>query len=185
MNQISQQDPDVYTYIRQPLRRYTFESNGIKVWVQWHCCGKKVLNLFAGPTRLDNCNEVTNDLDALLKTTYHMDALDCVKMLAKEGETFDVVLLDPPYSYRKSMEMYHGNQNSRFKQILDVIPKILTAKGKVITFGYHSRVLSGKRGFYTRELCIISHGGAQHDTLVAVEERINEPLTFVPKKAEE
>jgi 23S rRNA G2069 N7-methylase RlmK/C1962 C5-methylase RlmI len=101
-----------------------------------------------------------------------MDALDCAKMFREKGELFDVVLLDPPYSYRKSMELYNGNKNSRFKQLLDVIRDILTPHGGVITFGYHSRVMSGKRGFRVREICLISHGGAQHDTIAVVEERV-------------
>ncbi len=87
-------------------------------------------------------------------------------------ELFDVILLDPPYSYRKSMELYNGNKNSRFKQLLDVIPDILTPHGWVITFGYHSRVMGEKRGFRVREICLISHGGAQHDTIASVEERV-------------
>jgi 23S rRNA G2069 N7-methylase RlmK/C1962 C5-methylase RlmI len=101
-----------------------------------------------------------------------MDALDCAKRLIELGELYDVILLDPPYSYRKSMELYNGHKNSRFKQLLDVLPDILTPPGWVITFGYHSRVMSASRGFRIREICLISHGGAQHDTVATVEERI-------------
>jgi hypothetical protein len=89
-----------------------------------------------------------------------------------DGKLYDVILLDPPYSYRKSMELYNGHKNSRFKQLLDVLPDILTPPGWVITFGYHSRVMSASRGFRIREICLISHGGAQHDTVATVEERI-------------
>lgn len=173
-----QKQPINYTYLRQPLKRYTFMVNGIKSWVESYCRGQRVLNLFAGPTRLEDCVEVTNDLNMDISTTYHMDALECIKLLADKCETFDVVLLDPPYSYRKSMEMYNGNQNSRFKQILDIVPKILKDTGKVITFGYHSRVMSGRRGFRIYDLCIISHGGAQHDTLASVEVRLNKRLSL-------
>ena len=101
-----------------------------------------------------------------------MDALECVKMFREKGELFDVILLDPPYSYRKSMELYNGHKNSRFKQLLDVLPDILTSQGWVITFGYHSRVMGYSRGFRIREICLISHGGAQHDTIASVEMRI-------------
>ena len=132
-----------------------------------------MLNLFAGPTRLMGCIEVANDIDPNVPCTiFQMDALDCAKNLGQKGELFDVILLDPPYSYRKSMELYNGHKNSRFKQLLDVLPDILTPKGWVITFGYHSRVMSASRGFRIREICLISHGGAQHDTIASVEERI-------------
>jgi hypothetical protein len=61
--------------------------------------------------------------------------------------------------FGKSIE-YAGNQNSRFKKLLDVIPDLLAVDGWVITFGYHSRVMGTKRGFVIREVCLISHGGS-------------------------
>ena len=162
-----------FTYLRQPLNRYTFKAPKTKAWVEEHCKGKYVLNLFAGPTRLNGCIEVANDIDPTCRVLYfQMDALDCAKHLRERGELFDVILLDPPYSYRKSMELYNGHKNSRFKQLLDVLPDILTPLGWVITFGYHSRVMGASRGFRIREICLISHGGAQHDTIASVEERI-------------
>lgn len=167
----------IFTYLQQPLNRYTFKAPKTKAWVEKQCQGKTVLNLFAGPTRLDRCIEVTNDLDTNFKTHLNMDALDCVKERIESHASYEVVLLDPPYSYRKSMEKYNGNLNSCFKQILDLLPEILTLNGWVITFGYHSRVMSGKRGFAVREICLISHGGAQHDTIATVEERIKEAIT--------
>ncbi len=161
-----------FTYLRQPLNRYAFKSPKTKAWVEEQCKGKYVLNLFACPTRLMGCIEIANDIDDVPCTLFRMDALDCVKYLWERGELFDVILLDPPYSYRKSMELYNGHKNSRFKQLLDVLPEILTPRGWVITFGYLSRVMSGKRGFRVREICLISHGGAQHDTIASVEERV-------------
>ena len=162
-----------FTYLRQPLNRYTFKAPKIKAWVEEHCQSKHVLNLFAGPTRLVGCIEVANDIDPNMPCTlFRMDALECAKYLGERGELFDVILLDPPYSYRKSMELYNGHKNSRFKQLLDVLPDILTPLGWVITFGYHSRVMGASRGFRIREICLISHGGAQHDTIAAVEMRI-------------
>jgi hypothetical protein len=162
-----------FTYLQQPLNRYTFKAPKVRAWVEQYCKGLVVLNLFAGPTRLAGCIEFSNDLDPSFATTFHLDALDCVNLLRCNRERkFDRIVIDPPYSYRKSMALYHGNKNSRFKKVLDLIPEILTPKGLVITFGYHSNVMSKKRGFAIREILLISHGGAQHDTIVSVEERI-------------
>ena len=55
-----------------------------------------------------------------------------------ERPKFDTVILDPPYSYRKSMEMYNGNLNSKFKLIADNLPRIVTLTARIISFGYHS-----------------------------------------------
>jgi hypothetical protein len=163
-----------FTYLKQPLNKYTFNSPKTREFVIQHCKGK-TLNLFAGkhPLSLYGVDEVRVDVDPSMELlTYVMDALDFVKFATKTGLKFDTVVLDPPYSYRKSMELYNGNLNSRFKQVLDCIPDILNPDGTVITFGYHSSVMSGKRGFETVEICLISHGGAQHDTIVSVEKRI-------------
>lgn len=167
----------IFTYLKQPLNKYTFLAPKTRAWVEQQCEGQVTLNLFAGPTRLTGCMEVTNDLNSELETTYHMDALDLVKKLTAEKKKFNRIVLDPPYAYRKSMECYRGNSiASRFKQLLDLIPVILEQDGRVITFGYHSSAMSKKRGFQIREICLISHGGAQHDTIVSVEERINQIL---------
>lgn len=165
----------VFTYLRQPLNRYTFKAPKTRAWVEAHCQGKLVLNLFAGPTRLEGCREITNDLNPEFNTDYQMDALQCVNFFCDRNMDFDVVLIDGPYSYRKSMELYEGHKNSRFKRIIDVVPEILRPNGIVITFGYHSSVMSGKRGFAIQEICLISHGGAQHDTIATVERRIKPP----------
>ena len=52
-----------FTYLRQPLNRYTFKAPKTRAWVEEQCKGKCVLNLFAGPTRLNGCMEVANDID--------------------------------------------------------------------------------------------------------------------------
>lgn len=163
-----------FTYLRQPLNKYTFKAPKIRAWVEEQCKGQFTLNLFAGSTQLHGFPIITNDLDEAFPSSYHMDALDCVNMLIKEGVKVKRVIIDPPYSYRKSMELYKGNLNSRFKQLLDAIPEVLTPDGWVITFGYCSSVMSKKRGFAIREICLISHGGAQHDTIATVEKRIKE-----------
>jgi hypothetical protein len=174
-----------FTRICQPLNKYTFKAPKIKAWVEKHLGDNElVLNLFAGPTRLDNCRrEVRVDLDPEMKPEFIMDALDFVRWW-KEKVTvpkygcllfpkFNKIILDPPYSYRKSMELYKGNRNSRFKQILDILPDILAEGGQIITFGYHSSVMSKKRGFKIVEICLFSHGGAQRDTLSIVEDKLD------------
>lgn len=170
-----------FTYLKQPLNKYTFKAPKTKEWVENHCFGDNILNLFAGETQLTmlpHQKETRVDADSTLKhLDYCSDALDFVKIAKEKGMKWDTILLDPPYAYRKSMECYKGNViASRFKQLLDLIPNILTEEGRVITFGYHSVAMSKKRGFKIRELCLISHGGAQHDTIVTIEERINQIL---------
>ena len=163
-----------FTYLRTPLYRYTFRNKKIRKWVESHVEGK-VLNLFAGKYRL-NCDEVRNDIREDMDADYHMDALDFVKywscvVNAYEGEKFGTIILDPPYAYRKSMEMYDGALSSRFNQVKNEIQKILRPNGIVITFGYHSNSMGKKRGYEQEHILLMSHGGAIHDTIAIIERK--------------
>ena len=174
MSIISSSNNIIFSYMKQPLNKYTFKAPQVKKWIEEHCKDKLVLNLFAGPTRLLGCTEITNDLDESFGTMHNSDALDLVIRWIRTNPKYevDVIILDPPYSYRKSMELYNGHRNSRFKRLLDIIPIILKPYGKVITFGYHASVMGKNRGFRVKEILIVYHSGAQHSTLATVEERI-------------
>ncbi|QKJ32836.1 hypothetical protein HQ865_24795 [Mucilaginibacter mali] len=154
-----------FDHIRCPLHRYTFSVKAIRHWVEQTCEGR-VLNLFAGETRL-NVNEVRNDLDPDMPADFHEDAL--IFLRGWTGEAFNTILLDPPYAYRKSMELYKGMICSPFRQLKDAIPACLAPNGLVITFGYHSIVMGVNRGFTLECLALFSHGGAIHDTIAAAE----------------
>ena len=151
--------------IRTNLSRYTFDSKKIKSWVENNASGK-VLNLFAGRNYLD-LEEVRNDVDPEANADYNMDAVDFVR--SWQGDFFDTVIVDPPYSYRKSMEMYNGNYSSRFKQLADELPRLLNPGAGVISFGYHSTFMGAVRDFDLETLCVFAHGGSQHCTIGIVE----------------
>ncbi len=160
-------DLPVMDYMKTGLGRYTFANRRIREWVEGNCKGL-VLNLFAGETKL-NVNEVRNDLREDALAEHHKDAL----CFAHEwdGEKFDTVVMDPPYSYRKSMEMYAGKVTSPFNALKDAVCRILKDDGRVITFGYHSVSMGKKRGFIQSRILLMSHGGAIHDTIAVVEDR--------------
>jgi hypothetical protein len=82
------------------------------------------------------------------------------------------VILDPPYSFRKSMEMYEGKITSPFNALKDKIMKIINPKASIITFGYHSVCMGKKRNFIQEKILLMYHGGAIHDT-IAVKEKLN------------
>lgn len=158
-----------FEHIRCPLHRYTFSVRPIRQWVERHCEGK-VLNLFAGQTLLA-VDELRNDLDPDMPADFHLDALAFVR--GWRGDRFNTILLDPPYAFRKSMELYRGHVCSPFRQLKDEIPHILAPNGLVITFGYHSVVMGTQRGFITERIALFSHGGAIHDTIAVLERRRN------------
>lgn len=154
-----------FDLIRCPLHRYTFSVKAIRSWVEQTCEGR-VLNLFAGQTELA-VDETRNDLDPEMPAGYHLDALEFLRSWT--GGKFNTILLDPPYAYRKSMELYKGIVCSPFRQLKDAIPNCLEPRGLVITFGYHSVVMGRNRQFQLERLALFSHGGAIHDTIASVE----------------
>jgi hypothetical protein len=155
-----------FTYMQTTLNRYTFSNKRIKKWVEDNCEGL-VLNLFAGKTKL-NLAETRVDSNPDMLADYHMDALQFLRDYNYKTR-FSTVLLDPPYAYRKSMEMYEGHVASPFKQLKDEIPKVLHSGGIVITFGYHSVSMGKGRGFEVEHILLMSHGGAIHDTIATIE----------------
>jgi len=154
-------------FIKCPLNKYTFSVQPIREWVEKQCEGL-TLNLFSGPTEL-LVNEIRNDVDKEMSADYHKDALQFLREWG--GKKFNTILLDPPYAYRKSMEMYKGHVCSPFKQLKDEIENVISDNGKVITFGYHSISMGEKRRFILERICLFSHGGAIHDTIASVERR--------------
>lgn len=158
-------------YMKTPLNKYTFSIKPIRIWIERNSKGK-TLNLFAGKTRL-RLHETRVDSDKTMDADYYMDAYDFVKQCK---DKFDTIILDPPYAYRKSIEMYNGHKASRFNQIKDLIPRLLNEKGIVITCGYHSVSMGNRRGFKQDKVLLISHGGAIHDTIFTIETKGKEDL---------
>jgi hypothetical protein len=152
----------IIDYIKCPLNKYTFSVKPIRDWVVSQCNGD-VLNLFAGKTKLP-VNELRIDSNPEMVADIYMDAFDYVNQCQ---DSFDTIILDPPYAYRKSMEMYSGNKMSRFNALKNLLPKICS--GKIITFGYHSVSMGKNRGFEQERVLLLSHGGAIHDTIAVVE----------------
>jgi len=160
--------------IKTNLRRYTFENKKIKKWTEDQCNKNGItLNLFAGKTKL-NIKEIRNDIDIIVNAKYQYDALDFIKFWKNKhnNKKFSTVILDPPYSFRKAIEMYKGNYSSRFKRIADVLPDIITKNANIISFGYHSSFLGKKRGYKLLKMCVFAHGGAQHCTIAIVEKHL-------------
>lgn len=154
-----------FDYLKVPLHKMTFSRKPIREWVEAQSV-PIVLNLFAGETRLQ-IDEVRNDMREEMVAEYHLDALEFVTTW--EGDKFNTVILDPPYAYRKSMEMYGGAVSSAFNQVKNRVCDILNVGGRVITFGYHSISMGKGRGFHQERILLMSHGGAIHDTIATVE----------------
>ena len=101
-----------FTYLSQPPKKWTFEQPKLKLWVEKWSTGK-VLNLFAGMTRL-NLDEFRVDCNKEMDADWYGDAYEFVTTTDKK---FNTIILDPPYSIRKSREKYNGNYIGSFTKI--------------------------------------------------------------------
>lgn len=158
-------------YLNQPPRKYTFEQPKLRQWVEKWCKGK-VLNLFAGKTKL-NIDEYRVDIDKEMVADYYGDAYEFVKNTKMK---FDTIILDPPYNLRKAREKYKGNYIGSFTKIKNELSKLLGIEGRIITLGYDSIGMSKSRGFSKIAICLICHNGDHQDTIGVIEEKIQDEL---------
>ena len=122
---------------------------------------------------------ITNDLNCEYDTTYHLDALDFLKMF--EDDSVDGVLYDPPFSPRQVSECYKGfgidvtsetTRSSFWSRHKKEISRIVKSGGKVISCGWNSGEIGKTNGFEISRILLVAHGGWHNDTIVTVETKI-------------
>ena len=139
-------------------------------------CQQVIVDPFANGCKIGT---ITNELNPKFDTTYHLDALDFLKLLGDESA--DVVLYDPPYSLRQVKECYEGvgvtvtaehTKASWRAKHLDEIARILKPGGVCLCFGWNSNGVGKKRGFEMIEVLLVAHGGSKNDTICTVERKV-------------
>lgn len=154
--------------MEQPPKRYTFEQPKLKKWVEKWCKGK-VLNLFAGRTKL-LVNEVRVDMDINMPADFHMEAEAFIFYCIQNHKKFNTIVLDPPYSLRKAREKYEGRYIGSFTKIKNLLSKLLKPGGRIITLGYSTVGMSRSRGFKKIAICVICNNGDFDNTAGIVED---------------
>lgn len=156
----------------------TFTISPIKKLLERYTKGKDkvIVDPFANDCKIGT---ITNDLNSKFDTTYHLDALDFLKLL--DDESADIVLYDPPYSLRQVKECYEGvgitvtaehTKSSWRAKHLDEIARILKPNGICMCFGWNTNGVGKKRGFEMIEILVVAHGGSKNDTLCTVERKL-------------
>lgn len=155
--------------------KHTFLIQPIKELVDKYIHGYSI-DPFANECKIAN---VTNDIDNSYDTSFHMDAIDFLKIFA--DESVDTVLYDPPYSPRQVSESYKKlgmsvnmktTQASYWAKQKAEISRIVAKNGIVISCGWNSGGIGKKYGFEIQEILLVPHGGAHNDTIVVVEKKI-------------
>lgn len=153
----------------------TFDIKPIKELIEKYIYGV-VIDPFANKNRLAT---ITNDLDTIYDTDYHMDALDFLRMF--DNNSVDCVLYDPPYSPRQVSECYSKlgktvdmktTQASYWSNQKKEISRIVKKNGIIITCSWNSGGIGKKYGFEIIEILLVAHGGWHNDTIVTVDRKI-------------
>lgn len=163
-----------FAYIEAPPDKWTFSPDSVRKYVEGHLQGR-VLNLFAGETKLRHDKEVVRvDIDDARDADYHFDAMNVDEHF--EDNAFGTVILDPPYNVRKSREKYNQELKLKFTIIRDKVTPLVKPGGKVLSFGYDSTGMSKSRGFEKEEIALLNHKGTHDDTICVVERMGNANL---------
>lgn len=151
----------------------TFDVPPIGEFVSRHLRGISV-DPFARNKRLATH---TNDLNPQTAAFHHMDAVDFLEMLARQGIKADTIILDPPYSPRQISECYaaaglkagmRDTQNAAlYSRVRSAARKLCSAGTTVLSFGWNSAGMG--KGFKPVELLLVAHGGAHNDTICVAE----------------
>lgn len=123
--------------------------------------------------------EITNDLNPEMQTRYHMKADVFLKSL--DGQLFEGVLFDPPYSLRQVKECYEqvGIKNLTPHET-NYFPsderrlagRLIKNNGLAICCGWSSQGIGKMYGFHIIEILLVCHGRLHNDTIVTVERKI-------------
>ena len=138
---------------------------------------EKWIDPFAGNNSPANYR---NDLNPDVKTLWHLEAIDFVRLMNKDNVLFDGCLFDPPYSPRQIKECYDGfglkaNTKATFyPKVKDELALVIKPNGIAISFGWNSNGFGKCRGFELIEVLLIAHGGSHNDTIVTIERKVNQ-----------
>lgn len=162
--------------------KHTFTIKPIKILVEstinkYRTMNKKtvIIDPFANNSKIAT---ITNDLDPIYDTDYHMDALEFLKIFP--DCSVDIILYDPPYTPRQVSESYtklgytvnmETTQTSYWTKQKKEISRVVKPKGIVISCGYNTNGIGKKLGFHINEILLVAHGGDHNDTMVTVEEK--------------
>ena len=164
---INNNDIMKFTYLAQPPKKWTFEQPKLKEWIENNCKGK-VLNLFAGKTKL-NVDEFRVDIS----DEHNPDlVIEAYKFVTTTNMRFDTIIFDPPYNLRKSREKYgEGRYIGSLTKIKNELSRILNDNGIIIHLGYDSVGMGKTRGYNKIGICLICHNGDHNDTICLIDKK--------------
>ena len=120
------------------IGRWTFQTKKVRDEVLKHTNGR-VLNAFAGKTKLSDykrgLTEVRNDINPLRPADYHFDAVEIGDVF--DDESFDAVVLDPPFDQTQSDEHYEGMHARDMADVRKAVAPLVKPGGVIVELGWN------------------------------------------------
>jgi len=162
-------------YIQASDHPFTFQVEPVREWIIKRLHDHKVLNLFAGKTKLID-NEFRVDLSNEFKPHFHGSAGYYLDLCILNSIFYDIIIWDPPWNDRKSKEFYNGRMIGKFTKIKNKAVYCLPIGGIIISAGYEISNFGESRGMKLVEILIVNPGGEKRPYFITVEEKIEEKL---------
>lgn len=155
-------------YMEASCLKYTFQDRIVKKEVESLAIGR-VLNLFAGPTRLNIGDIIYVDSNPDMEPDVVMTAENFLKLCYRNGVVFDTIIWDPPWDERKSKEKYEGNYIGKFQKLKNLAVLCLREGGRIISMGWQATYFGRIRGMDILDLVIFDPKGEQRPFLMSTE----------------
>jgi len=164
------------------INRWTFQTKKVRDVLLPYLKGR-VLNAFAGKTQLKNykrgITEIRNDLDPDRVADYHVDAADLGEMF--DEDSFDVVVLDPPFDQTQSEEHYDGFHARDMGDVRKEVSPLVKPGGVIVEFGWSLWGTADYFDGWEREEKLLFRRGIpdRRPVLMTADRRVNQTLERV------
>ena len=161
--------PNRHTFLIPPIKELVYKYGGdFKGWI----------DPFAGE---NSPADITNDLNPMKPTKYHLKADDFLSQLTGE---FNGALFDPPYSLRQLKECYGDIGVKLMQDETNYFPtkerrlcgKLIKMGGVSISCGWNSQGMGKEAGFEIIEILLVAHGRSHNDTIITVERKFTSEI---------
>lgn len=155
------------------IGKWTFGTRMVREVVERHLRGD-VLNACAGKTRLDvpNCEIETNDINPEIDSDHSVDVRGVNEHF--EPESFDCVILDPPFDPGRAEKLYEGWHASGYTQARVSVGEVVKRGGVVIELGWNSWGLGDSEGWDRVEHHLYRQAPFKADVHLLVDRKINQ-----------
>lgn len=159
------------------IGRWTFQTKKVRDMLLPYLEGR-VLNPFAGETRLSEykrgITEIRNDLDPERPAEYHVDAAELGEIF--DEESFDVVVLDPPFDQTQADEHYDGMHARDMGTVRKNLAPLVKPGGAMVEFGWNLWGAADYLEGWEREEKLLFRRGipGRQPMLMVVDSRINQ-----------